>query len=173
MERRLGSHSKPSWALSHVHIKWIDDCLNEAWQNAPTASDRHNLAIAGFANLMFYLGWLRGGELFESAPEDLVVTPPKAAAVQGLPPGIGAIELNLLPETKSDPAKTADVVVAYCTLSGPSLGKWASRLPEHKPFTPGRLFSSADHPTWTSRIFREQSAWPLLDPMRVHGGPTL
>jgi hypothetical protein len=66
MERRLGSHSKPSWALLHVHIKWIDDCLHEAWQNAPTTSDCHNLAIAGFANLMFYLGWLRGGELFDA-----------------------------------------------------------------------------------------------------------
>jgi hypothetical protein len=59
MERHLGSNSKPSWALSHVHIQWIDDCLNEAWKQAPTPLDRHNLAIAGFANLMFYLGsWL-------------------------------------------------------------------------------------------------------------------
>jgi hypothetical protein len=49
LEQRLGSHSKPSWALSHVHIKWIDDCLDETWQSAPTKSDRHNLAIAGFA----------------------------------------------------------------------------------------------------------------------------
>jgi hypothetical protein len=173
LERRLGSHSKPSWALSHVHLKWIDDCLDQAWNQAPTDSDRHNLAIAGFANLMFYLGWLRGGELFDCAPEDLIVTLPEAAAARGLPPGIGAIELILLPETKSDPAKTADVVVAYCTLSGLSLGKWASRLADHVPFTPGRLFSSPDHPTWTSRIFRENYAWPLLEAMRVHGEPTL
>jgi hypothetical protein len=173
MERRLGNHSKPSWALSHVHIKWIDDCLDEAWFNAPTESDCHNLAIAGFANLMFYLGWLRGGELFDAAVEDLVVTPPEDAAIHGLPPGIGAIEFSLLPETKSDSAKTADVVIAYCTLSGLSLGKWASRLADHEPFIPGRLFSSPDYPQWTSRIFRETYAWPLLEAMRVQGEPTL
>jgi hypothetical protein len=52
MERRLGSHSRPSWALSHVHIAWIDDCLDEAWQHAPTAADRHNLSIAGFPDVL-------------------------------------------------------------------------------------------------------------------------
>jgi hypothetical protein len=173
MERRLGSHSKPSWALSHIHIKWIDDCLNEAWQNAPMASDRHNLAIAGFANLMFYLGWLRGGELFDATLDDLVVTPPEEAATKGLPPGIGVIELSLLPETKSDPSKTADIVVAFCTLSGLNLGKWASRLAEHESVIQGQLFSSTDYPVWTSRIFREKYAWPLLEAMRVQGEPTL
>ena len=131
LERRLGSHSKPSWALSHVHIQWLDDCLNEAWRNAPTMLDRHTISIAGFANLMFYLGWLCGGELFEAALEDLVVTPPAEATTKSLPPGVGVIEFSLLPETKSDPAKTADVVVAFSTLSGLSLGKWANRLQAH------------------------------------------
>jgi hypothetical protein len=123
MERCLGSNSKPSWALSHIHIKWLNDCLDEAWHRAPTLSDRHNLAIAGFANLMFYLGWLCSGELFDAAPDDLLVTPPLDAATRSLPPGVGVIEFTLLPETKSDPAKTADVVVAYTTLSGLSLGQ--------------------------------------------------
>jgi hypothetical protein len=58
MERRLGSHSKPSWALLHIHIAWIDDCLDTAWKMASTQAERHDLSIAGFANLMFYLGWL-------------------------------------------------------------------------------------------------------------------
>jgi hypothetical protein len=146
MERRLGSHSKTSWALSHVHIKWIDDCLNIAWHNATLPSDRHNLAIAGFANLMFYLGRLRGGELFDTSLDDLVVTPPAQAATKSLLPGVGVIEFSLLPETKLDPSKTADIVVAFTTLSGLSLGKWADRLKDHEPFVAGRLFSSKDHP---------------------------
>jgi hypothetical protein len=173
MERRLGNHSKPSWALSYVHIKWIDDCLDEAWNHAPAASDRHNLVIAGFCNLMAYLGWLRGGELFAAKADDLCLTAPEYGAALGLPPGLGAVELRLLPETKSDPAKTADIVVAYTTLSGLSLGKWASRLQDHDPFIPGDLLSSNDYPVWSSRIFREKYAWPLLEAMRVQGEPTL
>ncbi len=31
----------------------------------------------------------------------------------------------------------------------------------------------AYYPVWTSRIFREKYAWPLLDAMRVQGEPTL
>jgi hypothetical protein len=173
MERRLGSHSKPSWALSHIHIAWIDDCLDTAWKTAPTAAARHNLSIAGFANLMFYLGWLRGGELFEASTEDLLVTPPEEAATRSLPPGVGTVELSLLPETKSDPSKTADIVVAFTTLSGLNIGKWARRLQEHASFIPGRLFSSPDYPRWTSRIFREKYAWPLLEAMKAQGEPSL
>jgi hypothetical protein len=102
----------------------------------------------------FYLGWLRGGELFDTNHiEDLVVTPLEEAATRGLPPGIGLIELSLLLETKLDASKMADVIVAFCTLSGLNFGKWACRLAEHDSFVPGWLFSSANYPTWTSHIF--------------------
>jgi hypothetical protein len=104
--------------------------------------------------------------------DDLLVTTPAEAATRNLPPGVGAIELTLLPETKSDPAKTSDIVVAYTTLSGLSLGQWAHRLATHDSAIPGRLFSSVDYATWTSRIFREKYAWPLLEAMRIQGEPT-
>ena len=83
------------------------------------------------------------------------------------------MELSLLPETKSDPSKSADIVVAFTILSGLSLGTWAGRLAAHKSHHPGRLFSSKTYPVWTSRIFRETYAWPLLDAMKLTGESSL
>ena len=151
MERRLGNTSIPSWALSYVHIKWIDDKLEEGWRSSALDEDRrHDFTIAGVANLLAYLGWLRGGEIFEATDDDMVLTPPVAGTTRGLPPNVGAIEFSLLPETKSDPAKVADVVVAYETLSGLHLGRWVERLATHHPVIPGKLFSSHRFPTWKS-----------------------
>jgi hypothetical protein len=113
------------------------------------------------------------GEIFEAADEDMIVTPPAEGPTRGLPPNVGAIEFNLLAETKSDPCRVANIVVAYETLSGSCLGRWVDRLATFVPARPGRLFSSLRHPVWTSRIFREEFAWPLLELMRQMGEPTL
>ena len=173
MERRLGHSSKPSWALSYVHIKWLDDQFHIAWGRARSKAEQHDIAIAATANLLAYLGWLRGGEIFEASESDMTVTPPSEGPTRGLPPLVGAIEFNLLLETKSDPCRVADIVVAYETLSGLSLGAWVQRLLTFPPAKPGRLFSSRRYPVWTSRIFREDFAWPLLELMRRAGEPTL
>jgi hypothetical protein len=173
MERRLGQTSKPSWAISYVHLKWMDDKLEAGWHMAHTRHERHDFTIAATANLLAYLGWLRGGEIFEASTDDLEVTRPTEGPTRGLPPNVGAIEFNLLPETKSDPCRVADIVVAYETLSGLCLGRWVERLATFEPAIPGRLFSSQRHPVWSSRIFREEFAWPLLELMRKAGEPTL
>jgi hypothetical protein len=173
MERRLGHSSQPSWALSYVHIKWLDDQFESAWRRARSESERHDIVIAGTANLLAYLGWLRGGEIFEASPDDVTVTPPVAGPTRGLPPQVGAVEFNLLPETKSDPCRVADIVIAYETLSGFSLGRWMDRLLTFEPARAGRLFSSRRYPVWTSRIFRTEFAWPLLELMRRSGEPSL
>jgi hypothetical protein len=47
------------------------------------------------------------------------------------------------------------------------------RLACFAPAVPGRLFSSRNFPVWTSRIFWEHFAWPLLELMRQHGEPAL
>jgi hypothetical protein len=173
MERRLGQTSKPSWALSWVHIKFMDEQFEIGWELAQPQDDRHDIAIAAAANLMAYLGWLRGGEIFEASEDDLEVTPPSEGPTRGLPPNVGAIEFNLLAETKTDPCRVADIVMAYETLSGLCLGQWVIRLSTFEPTIPGQLFSSKRHPVWTSRIFREEFAWPLLELMRRQGEPTL
>jgi hypothetical protein len=173
IERRLGHNPQASWALSFTHIAFLDAQLGAAFCASTDLARWHDLAIAGSSNLMFYLGWLRGGELYAGEEADLCVTPPADGASKGLPPGIGVIEFNLLQETKSDPCRTADVVIAWTTLSGLSLGMWLTRLATFESFSPGLLFSSALHPQWSSRIFREVYAWPLLELQRAAGEPTL
>jgi hypothetical protein len=65
MARRIGSTAtKPSWALSFIHIEYIDRRLREAYQGAKTREAKYEFSCAGFANLLDYLGWLRGTELF-------------------------------------------------------------------------------------------------------------
>jgi hypothetical protein len=74
-----------------------------------------------------------------------------------LPPGIGALILTLLPETKSSRALTADVVLAYTTMSGFSVGKWyhrAHRTCHTRGAAPGLIFSTPEGTQWTSAYFR-------------------
>jgi hypothetical protein len=173
MTRRLGDHSRKSWALSHVHIAYIDSSLNTAFLSSVSAADRHDLAVAATVNLLGYLGWLRGGETFGLSPDDISVTAPANGPTLGLKPGIGVVELTLLPETKSNPAFAADVIIAFECLSGLSLGRWLDRLLRFQPLDPSRLFSTAHQRHWTSRYFRERYAWPLLERQRASGEPTL
>jgi hypothetical protein len=173
MYRRLGTASQKSWAISHVHVAYIDRALELAYQEAPTPELRHETAIAAFTNLIAYLGWLRGGEVFEAEEEDLVVTRPHDGPTKDLPPGVGAVEYSLLAETKSNPTLVADVVVAFTTMSGLSLSKWALRVQSFKPKIIGTLFSTQITAVWTSRHFREKFAIPLLEQMRREGEPTL
>jgi hypothetical protein len=69
------------------------------------------------------IGWLGGGEVFGSAEEDLKVVLPADGPSRNLPPGIGAVEYWLKPETKSDQTAAADIVIAFeKTLLGPRFG---------------------------------------------------
>lgn len=173
MSRRLGTASEKSWAISHVHVAYLDQAFEKAYQTGRTTALQHEIAIAAFTNLIAYLGWLRGGEIFEAAEEDLVVTLPSEGPTRGLPPGVGAVEYSLLPETKSDPTLVADVVTAFTTMSGLRPGKWALRVQSFRPARAGRLFSTPITPIWTSRHFRSRFAIPLLEQMRREGEPTL
>jgi hypothetical protein len=47
--RRLGSQSQSSWALSYVHLKYINSELRSAYGLASDPTTRHELACAGFA----------------------------------------------------------------------------------------------------------------------------
>ena len=124
MGRRMGTEVNSSWALQYVHIKFINDQLETAYQGAQTDGLRQEIATAGTANLVLWLGLLRGGETFSLKREDVTVVPPAEGPQHGLPAGLGYVELRLLPETKSSPHKVADVVIAYPCSSGLSLGRW-------------------------------------------------
>jgi hypothetical protein len=173
LARRLGTEVSKSWALSHVHIAYLDDYLNTAFEQATSLDQQHELACAGTVNLLAYLGWLRGGEVFGSTAEDLNVVLPADGPSRNLPPGIGAVEYRLKPATKTDQTVAADVVIAFATLSGLSLGKWVTRLLKFTSFNGTNLFSTATKPQWDSRYFRLNFAIPILEMMRLGGEPTL
>jgi hypothetical protein len=173
MARRMGTETKKSWALSHVHIAYMDQELGRLFLQARTTSEAHDLACAGTINLLAYLGWLRSGETFGIGPADVNLIPPSEGPTRGLPPGCGAIEARLLAATKSDRTVTADVVVAYTTLSGLSLGVWFERVLAFSPWTEDSLFSTQTQPRWTSQYFRNTYAYPMLEMQRLNGEPSL
>jgi hypothetical protein len=113
MARRMGDSSQPSWTLGHNHIVYIDRQLELHFQSAASDESRHELATAACANLLAWLAWLRGGELFGITVPDLTITHPWQGATLGLPVGVGAILIRLAAETKSNPTRTADIIAAY------------------------------------------------------------
>jgi hypothetical protein len=173
MARRLGTEVKKSWALSHVHIAYIDAHLNNLYETALDDDSRHELACAGAINLLAYLGWLRSMETFAAASDSVTLVYPLDGPTRGLSPNIGAIELRLLAATKSDQMMTADVIIAWTSLSGLSLDTWMSRLANFDSTLPDRLFSTNKNPVWTSQHFRQNYAYPILELQRASGEPTL
>jgi hypothetical protein len=105
-----------------VHVAFIDAELTRMFEACTDPDVRHELACAGFANLLAYLGWLRGGEVFSADPDDVQVVEPADGPTRGLPPSVGALEYSLLAATKSDSTLAADVILAYTTLTGLSPG---------------------------------------------------
>ena len=91
----------------------------------------------------------------------------------GLPEGIGFYECQLNPETKSSPYRAADIVLAFHSASGLSVGKWLDRLLQFEPADGQSLFSTPRQPNWDSHYFRTRYAIPNLEIMRQLGEPTL
>lgn len=76
MSRRMGTASKPSFALSPNHIAYIDSKLTSMFSSASTPQTNHDIACAGFSNLAAYLGWLRSSELFQTQETDITAIHP-------------------------------------------------------------------------------------------------
>jgi hypothetical protein len=167
----MGDSSQPSWTLRHKHIAYIDGRLDSLYHTAVSEDARHEFATAACANLLAWLGWLRGGELFGICIPDLSITLPAQGPTLGLPPGVGVIQVRLAAETKSNPTCTADVIAAHMCGSGLSLGKWLGRLLPHAHNH--LLFSTRNRRWWNSSYFCHEYAFPLLEAMRSDGEPTL
>ena len=173
MARRMGDKSNPSWALQFRHISFINNQLEKAYQGAHSRGEQHELAAAGTANLILWLGMLRGGECFSLKNDDVTLITPADGPKFGLSPGVGFVDIRLLPETKSSPHKVADIVISYKSYSGLCLGRWLRRLRHHTPVDNSHLFSTPRKRVWTTTYFRTEYAWPLLELMRIMGEPTL
>jgi hypothetical protein len=154
-------------------MAYLDSHLDKLYEEAFNDDSRHELACAGTVNLLSYLGWLRSMETFSAASDSVTLIEPEDGPTRGLSPHIGAIEFRLLASTKSDPTVTADVIIAWASLSGLSLGKWMLRLHQFGSAAPERLFSTQKNPIWTSQHFRTNFAYPILELQRASGEPTL
>jgi hypothetical protein len=102
-----------------------------------------------------------------------VITQPNDGPREGLPVGFGIIQLDLRAQTKSSQSRTADIVVAYDTLSGKHLGWWLKTLWNTLPY-PSRVDTAfvLCHETgapWTSHSFRYTYVYPLLALQRTLG----
>ena len=64
MSQRMGTKVEPSWALQHVHIQFMMDYFDQAWDMARDDDTRQEIASAALATLLLWLGWTRGGETF-------------------------------------------------------------------------------------------------------------
>jgi hypothetical protein len=174
MRRRLGDESKPSLALLQRHVRWIDTFLNDAYNNSADPEHRAELARAAIANLAAWLGWLRAMEVFSLRWIDVTVTEPGDGAALDLPPAIGAVSFRLLPQTKSDQSRTADILIAYTTSSNFSIGQWLHRLrvslgAVELPSDDSLIFQESDGTPWSSLYFRATYLIPLLEMQRRAG----
>jgi hypothetical protein len=178
MSARRGDSSVPSLALLHRHVAWIDGHLDASFCSATTMEARREFALAGLANCGAWMAWLRGGELFGLEWAGVRVIEPEMASAHDLPTGTGAVQWNLLPETKTNRTSVADVVMAYSSSAGLSVGKWLHRLRasmglDDFPTTPTPVFVHEDGRPWTSHYFRTHYLIPLLDIQRRQGDPFL
>jgi hypothetical protein len=173
---RLGSKTRASVALLRRHVVWLDTDLNRRYHLSTVPVERQELARAGFANLLFYLGGLRSAEALETLWSDFTLTEIVDGGIHNLPQGVGCLEIRLLPETKTNRLSTADVIIAHTTDSGLSVGRWFTRLRRAcglsvaaARLSPARLFTQRNGCRWTSRYFRETYLYPALDAQRLDG----
>ena len=170
---RIGDQSVPSVPLLERHIQEIDRRLDRQYQTARTRSLKRKWALAGFANMVFWLGWLRSNECFNLTWSDVNVTLPQDGPSLDLPVGLGALILALLPETKTSRSHTADVVIAFHTVSGFRPGRWCLRAIWCSGLTLDtaahcnlRVFTHENGSPWDSYFFRYEILYPILEDLK-------
>jgi hypothetical protein len=177
MKRRMGDHPKPSAVLLLSHMIQIDHHYLDLFRQAPNLQVRIGACRAAVTHLFAYLGWLRGRETFGIRWGDVDLVEPMDGPSLGLPMGIGTLMIDLLPQTKSSQAATADVIMAYRTASGLELGLWAHRLRALLPADQLRpaafILAHANRRPWTSRVYRYTYLYPVLFLLRSLGDPYL
>ena len=175
MAARVGTKSRPSVALLDRHVRHLDAHLDTLFTQARTEAERRRCALAGLANLLLWLGWLRSSEVFSLCWSDVELTSPRDGPLVDLPPGCGMLALSLLPETKSSRTDSADVVVAYRTLSGLCVGRWFVRAFTLRPTTSDAalIFTDASGLPWDSHYYRLAYLYPSLHAQRASGDPFL
>jgi hypothetical protein len=98
---------------------------------------------------------------------------PRLGPTVGLPENQGMVLLKLLAQTKSQQSMTADVVLAYSTASGFSIGKWLERLRleiQDEGVLPTDYILAHDNGRpWTSHYYRHTFLYPFLETQKRLG----
>jgi hypothetical protein len=176
---RLGTDTRPSYPILDRHVRALDQDLRRCFTMATSRLTRIEVCKAALVNLTFWLAWLRSLECFSLRWADVHPTNPRDGPREGLTPGLGAIVLDLTPETKTSRTMKKDMVIAWETLSGLSWGFWWVRFKalvfqgqDHSQ-DPRFLFCFDDGSPWTSAYFRSTYLIPMLYTMKVAGDPYL
>ena len=106
------------------------------------------------------------------------MTPPKDHRKHNLPAGVGAILLRLLPSTKSNRDKQADMVIAWRISGGLALGSWLTKLfilmKKLGKYSPTSfLFQNGSNIPWTSFYYKTHHLYPYLMQQATANDPTL
>ena len=175
MAKRVGDHIQPPIALTPAQVIWMMRWLDTCWAGTTSLDTRRDTAAAAVAHLLLWLGWLRSTETFSLCWDDVTITHPLDGPSRGLPLGVGIVELRLLPETKSNRTRVADVVISYLCASGLAPGLWFEWLRQLWPTrSPSDLVlrGSVGQP-WMSYSFRHGFLYPWLYAMHQEGDPFL
>ena len=175
MKARMGDHSVASKALLRRHIEGLDNIFEREFIQAHHPSDRWQWALAGLANSLLWLGWLRGGEAFGFKWSDVKYISSREGSAHDLPPGLGALIFQLGPETKSERNKNVDVVISSKSASGLNLGKWYRRVFRLRPKNASRseIFLKPDLQPWDSYYYRYKYLYPSLVELGRQGDTAL
>lgn len=169
--KRLGITITPSKTLLERHVHALDQEL-EALFNAPhSLSIRRDIALGGFANVTFWLAWLRSAETFYFIFEDVAATPPHLSDTRELPPAVRMLEYTLLLETKTAPTFRVDVIVAAVTSSGLNPLRWFQRVKSSTSnwSSSDYIFVDDEGSLWSSKSFRQQFLYPCLERLKSKG----
>ena len=169
---RTGRDAKPSTALHVRHVLYLDRSLRKMYGRASSRLHKLEVARAGLANALFWMGWLRSQEGFSLRWGDILITLPGDGASEGLEPGIGVVKLKLLEDTKTSRNATADIILAFCSALGLSPGFWLMEIKNLLGSTPdpnAHVFVHPDGSKWDSAYFRGTYLIPSLTEQRLNG----
>ena len=179
MAIRLGTESLPSKALLDRHVRSLLRDLEAAYADTSQDTAQNDICLWAVATLLLWLGWLRSSEVFQLRWCDVTVVPPHDGPRVDLPLGIGMVGVRLLPETKSQRTRTVDVILAYETVSGYTLGRWIERLITVSHLGPhwstrlNPVFLTARGSAWSSHFYRQTFLYPSLLRQQAQGDPAL
>jgi hypothetical protein len=177
MKRRIGDKTNPSAILLDQHITWMNRHFIATYQAATALPACLATCRAAITNLLAWLAWLRALETFEVRWGGVAITRPEHGPREGLPLGMGIVQVNLQGQTKSSQARMVDMVLAYLTCSGKNLAWWLETLWDILPYplrVPSGYVICHDNGTpWTSHYFRHNYVYPLLALQRSLGDPYL